>query len=132
MLATADQVEELADLIGLTALPARQRMAILAGRLIREGVLQQSAVSAADAYSDPARTAALADATIAVADLCAALVNRGVSPDLIEEQDFSALLRAREDAPTAEQVRAAADQILARLAAFEHDDADSRGGPPHE
>jgi V/A-type H+-transporting ATPase subunit A len=120
MLAIADQAEELADLIGVTALPARQRMAILAGRLTREGLLQQSAVSKADAYSDPVRSAALADAMIAVADLCAALVDRGVPPALVEEQDFSPLLRAREDAPTAEQVRAAADLILARLSALEH------------
>jgi V/A-type H+/Na+-transporting ATPase subunit A len=125
MLATADQVEDLADLIGPTALPARQRIAILAGRLIREGLLQQSAVSTVDAYSDPARSAALADAMIAVADLCAALVDRGVSPDLVEEQDFSPLLRAREDAPTAGQVRSAADLILARLGRLE----DAKGDP---
>jgi V/A-type H+-transporting ATPase subunit A len=124
LLATADQVQDLADLIGLTALPARQRMAILAGRLIREGLLQQSAVSDADAYSDAARSAALADALIAVADLCAALVDQGVSPDLVEEQDFSPLLRAREDAPTTRQVRAAADLILAKLGGLEHTGAD--------
>jgi V/A-type H+-transporting ATPase subunit A len=124
LLATADQVQDLADLIGLTALPARQRMAILAGRLIREGLLQQSAVSDADAYSDAARSAALADALIAVADLCAALVDQGVSPDLVEEQDFSPLLRAREDAPATRQVRAAADLILAKLGGLEHTGAD--------
>jgi V/A-type H+-transporting ATPase subunit A len=120
LLAEADRVSELADLIGLSALPPRQRMAILAGRLVREGLLQQSGVSTADAYSDQARSAALADALIAVADRCGTLVDNGVRADLIEEQDFSPVLRAREDASTAEQVRATADQLLARLNALKH------------
>ncbi len=53
VLAEADRIGELAELMGVTALPPRQRVAILAGRLAREGVLQQSAVSATDAYCDP-------------------------------------------------------------------------------
>ena len=119
LLAEADRVGELAELIGLTGLPSRQRMAILAGRLLREGLLQQSAVSAADAYSDAARSAALADSVIAVAERCDALAGAGVAASVIEDQDFSALLRAREDAGTAEQVRAIAAKLLDGLSALE-------------
>ncbi len=36
---------------------------MLAGRLLREGVLQQSALSATDAYCSPGKTAALVDVT---------------------------------------------------------------------
>ena len=119
LLAEADRVGELAELMGVTALPPRQRMTILAGRLAREGVLQQSAVSAADAYCDPARAAALVDLVLAVGDRCQELAQRGVSAALIEEQDFSPVLRAKEDASTPDQVRALAAGMLARLDALD-------------
>jgi V/A-type H+/Na+-transporting ATPase subunit A len=119
LLAEADRVGELAELMGATALPPRQRIAILAGRLAREGVLQQSAVSAADAYCDQARAAALIDAVLAVTDRCAMLADRGVAAGLIEEQDYSPVLRAREDAGTPRQVHELARQVLARLDALD-------------
>ncbi len=118
LLAEADRVGELAELMGVTALPPRQRMAILAGRLAREGILQQSAVSATDAYCDPARAGALVDLVLAVGDRCLELARRGVSAALIEDQDFSPVLRAKEDAGTPEQVRALAAGMLARLDAL--------------
>jgi V/A-type H+-transporting ATPase subunit A len=118
LLAEADRIGELAELMGVTALPPRQRMAILAGRLAREGVLQQSAVSGADAYCDRARAAALVDAVLAVGDRCRELAEGGADAGLIEEQDFSPVLRAKEDAGTPEQVRALAETMLARLAAL--------------
>lgn len=115
LLAEADRTGALAELMGVTALPPRQRMAILAGRLAMQGVLQQSAVSATDAYCDLARAGALVDAVLAVCDRCFRLTERGVDAGLIEEQDFSPVLRAKEDAGTPEQVRALADTMLARL-----------------
>lgn len=78
-------------------------------------MLQQSAVSAADAYSDPARTAALIDAVIAVTDRCAALAESGVAAGVIEEQDYSPILRAKEEAGLPEQVHEMASQVLRRL-----------------
>ncbi len=126
LLAEADRVGALAEVMGITALPARQRMDILAGRLVREAVLQQSAISAADAYCDPARAAALADAVLAVADRCQQAAGRGVDAALIEAQDFAPVLRAGQEAGTPEQVRARADQMLAALDAL---DALGAGGP---
>ncbi|HUJ07961.1 MAG TPA: V-type ATP synthase subunit A [Streptosporangiaceae bacterium] len=118
LLGEADRAGELAELMGVTALPPRQRMTILAGRLAREGVLQQSAVSAADAYCDQARAAALADLVLAVAGRCHELADQGVDPGLIEEQDFSPVLRAKEDASTPDQVRALGAQVIAGLGAL--------------
>jgi V/A-type H+-transporting ATPase subunit A len=115
LLAEADRVSELAELMGVTALPARQRVAILTGRLAREGVLQQSAVSATDAYCDPARTAALVDAVLAVAGRCTTLAESGVAAGAIEEQDYSPILRAREEAGLPQQVHEMASQVLRRL-----------------
>ena len=87
----------------------------MAGRLIREGVLQQNALSPVDACCDAARAAALASAVLAVADRCQALAGRGVPAAAIEEEDFSPVLRAREDATTADAVAECERAMLARL-----------------
>ncbi len=119
LLADADRIGELAELMGVTALPPGQRLTILAGRLVREGVLQQSALSPVDASCPPDRAAALADAALAVAGRCQELAERGVPPATIEDQDFSALLRAKDEAATPEEVRSRQDQVLARLDALQ-------------
>ena len=79
LLAEADRLGALAELMGVSALPGRERATILAGRLIREGVLQQSSLSDADAYCDIPRAAALAAAVLAVADRCQVLASAGIS-----------------------------------------------------
>jgi len=115
LLAEADRLSTLAELMGASALPARERAVMLAGRLIREGVLQQSALSAVDAYSDIPRTAALVTAVLAVADRCLDLAGRGVPAAVLEEQDFSPILRASQEASTPEAVTARQQDMLARL-----------------
>ncbi|MFF1273595.1 V-type ATP synthase subunit A [Streptomyces marokkonensis] len=97
VLAEADRLADLVDLIGIAALPPRERVSVLAGRLVREGVLQQSALSQRDAYCGPEKTAALADAVLAVVDRCRELVDAGVPAASVEEIDFGPLLRTRED-----------------------------------
>jgi V/A-type H+/Na+-transporting ATPase subunit A len=117
VLAEADRLADLVDLIGIAALPARERIGVLAGRLVREGVLQQSALSERDAYCGPEKTAALADAALAVAERCRALVDSGVPAASVEEIDFGPLLRAREDTGPhdADGVAARRDAMLAVL-----------------
>lgn len=117
VLAEADRLADLVDLIGIAALPGRERIGVLAGRLLREGVLQQSALSERDAYCGPEKTAALADAALAVADRCRDLVDAGVPAASVEEIDFGPLLRAREDTGPhdAAGVTARRDTMLAAL-----------------
>ncbi|WP_340375281.1 V-type ATP synthase subunit A [Streptomyces sp. SS7] len=117
VLAEADRLADLVDLIGIAALPARERIGVLAGTLVREGVLQQSALSEQDACCGPEKTAALADAVLAVADRCRALVDSGVPASSVEETDFGPLLRAREDTGPhdADGVAQRRDAMLARL-----------------
>ena len=86
MLTESDRLSSLAELLGVTALPPAERVSILAGQLIRKGVLQQNALSQADAFCDTARAAALASAVLAVADRCQALAGRGVPAAMIEEE----------------------------------------------
>jgi V/A-type H+/Na+-transporting ATPase subunit A len=116
LLAEADRLSLLAELVGASAMPGRERVTMLAGRLIREAVLQQSALSPLDASCGAARAAALADAVLGVVDRCQALIEGGLDAAVIEDQDFSPILRAREDAATADAVRGCHDAMLARLA----------------
>jgi V/A-type H+-transporting ATPase subunit A len=72
-------------------------MVLVAGRLLREAVLQQNAQNPNDARCGPEKTAALVDAVLAVIDTCRELVAGGVAAQLIEETDFGKLIRARDD-----------------------------------
>jgi V/A-type H+/Na+-transporting ATPase subunit A len=116
LLAEADRLSLLAELVGASAMPGRERVTMLAARLIREAVLQQNALSRVDASCPAARAAALAGAVLDVVDQCQALIEAGVDAAVIEEQDFSPVLRAREDAAAADDVRACGDAVLASLA----------------
>ncbi|MFD1662108.1 V-type ATP synthase subunit A [Streptomyces caeni] len=117
LLAEADRLADLVELVGVTALPPRERVSVLAGRLLREGLVQQNALSPSDAYCTPGKTAALADAVLAVIDRCAALADSGARADAVEAVDLTPLLRAREEAGPGDTapVAAARDTVLARL-----------------
>jgi V/A-type H+-transporting ATPase subunit A len=118
LLAEADRLGDLAELVGAASLPGHERVMLLAGRLLREGVLQQSALSPNDAHCTAAKTAALIDAVLAVVDQCDVLVDSGITAAEIEELDFSFLLRAAQETPPdgAEGVTARREQMLGVLA----------------
>ncbi|WP_291407437.1 hypothetical protein [Actinophytocola sp.] len=97
MLADADRLAAIADLVGVAALPGHERMVLLGARLMREAVLQQSALSTQDAFSSAAKTAALVDAVLAVVDAAQEAVAAGTPAGELEEVDFSPLVRAREE-----------------------------------
>ena len=128
-LAEADRLGALAELMGPGALPPGERVTLLAGRLIREGVLQQSSLSDVDGYCGAARGAALADAVLAAADACQKLAAAGVPPAAIEEEDFTPLLRAREEAPAPAEVGQHRDAMLARLDALAREHGPALGAP---
>ncbi|WP_406306584.1 V-type ATP synthase subunit A [Streptomyces sp. NBC_00885] len=117
LLSEADRLADLVDLVGITALPAQERVSVLGGRLVREGVLQQSALSELDAYCAPEKTAALVDAVLAVVARCRDLVESGTAAEAVEEADFTPLLRAREevDPDDAAGVHTRRDEVLAGL-----------------
>jgi V/A-type H+/Na+-transporting ATPase subunit A len=117
LLAEADRLASLADLVGITALPGRERMTMLTSRLLREAVLQQNALSAVDGHCPPAKTAALIDAVYAVYAATNDLVANGTAAALIEEVDLSPLIRARDEVPTDDDigVRIRLDIVLRHL-----------------
>ncbi|QBJ96273.1 V-type ATP synthase subunit A [Rhodococcus sp. ABRD24] len=117
LLADAGRLDALADLVGRRSMPAGERVVLLAGRLLREAVLQQSALSASDAFCSAAKGAALVDAVLAVVDRCTERADAGVSADTLEDVDYGPLVRAREDTgpDDADGVRRIRDAVLARL-----------------
>ena len=121
LLAEADRLGDLAELVGAGSLPGHERVVLLAGRLLREGVLQQSALSANDAHCSAEKTAALIDAVLAVVDQCDELIDRGISAAEIEELDFSPLLRAAQETSPgdAEGVFTRREQMLSVLAGLQ-------------
>ncbi len=120
LLAESDRLTDLADLVGAGSLPGHERVVLLAGRLLREGVLQQSALVDNDAHCGSAKTAALVDAVLEVVDRCEALVDGGVTAAEVEEVDFSPLLRAAQECgpDDADAVRVRRDRMLETLGAL--------------
>jgi V/A-type H+-transporting ATPase subunit A len=120
LLAEADRLAALAEILGAQALPGHERMVLLAGRLVREGVLMQSALSPNDAYCSSAKADALLSMVLDVGDACDRLVQRGVPATTIEELDLSGVLRCREETGPHDVagVRARRDEVLARLGAL--------------
>jgi V/A-type H+-transporting ATPase subunit A len=129
MLAEADRLTALADLVGIGSLPPTERVVLLGARLLREGVLQQNALSTTDASCSPEKGAALVEAVLAVVDRCHSLVDRGVLASTIEEQDYSGLVRAREETGSddVDAVHRRRDSLLAVLDGL---DGEESGGAP--
>ncbi len=117
LLAEADRLQPIADLVGISALPGRERVILLTGRLIREAVLQQSALSPNDGYAAPLKQAAIADSVLVVHDRCLELISQGLPASMLDEVDFSPLIRARDDAgpDDVDTVTKHCDQVLAML-----------------
>jgi V/A-type H+-transporting ATPase subunit A len=118
-LAEADRVDAVAQLVGATSLPDEERIVLLTGRLLREAVLQQNALSPNDATCAPAKQAALLDLVLALHERFRSLLERGVSAARIEEVDLSEAARAREAGGPAdvESVEAVRGRLLAALGA---------------
>ena len=117
LLSEADRVQAVADLVGAASLPDHERLVLLTGRLLREAVLQQNALSDNDAWAGAAKQAALLAMVLAIHDRAIDLTHRGVPGARIEELDFSDAARARdrvgpEDAHGVDVIR---DALLARM-----------------
>jgi V/A-type H+/Na+-transporting ATPase subunit A len=117
LVADADRLSALAELVGMGSLPGAERMVLLTGRLVREAVLQQSALSRNDSACSPDKGAALVDAVLAIHDRCLALIDRGVLASIIEEVDWGPLVRARDetDATDTAGIVARRDAVLRTL-----------------
>jgi V/A-type H+-transporting ATPase subunit A len=121
LLAEADRLAELSEIIGVSSLPGHERAVLLGGRLMRDGVLMQNALSPNDGFCSAEKGAALLDLVLEVVDACQRLMERGVAPDVIEQTDFGPVLRAREECGPADEaaVRARGTDFLKTLEALQ-------------
>jgi len=117
LLAEADRLSSLAEIVGATSLPGRERMVLLGGRLLRDGVLMQSDLSVNDGFCSAEKGAALLGLVLDVVDTCQRLVEAGVAADTLEQTDLTAVAQAREETGPADAagVDSRRDVILARL-----------------
>jgi V/A-type H+-transporting ATPase subunit A len=120
LLAEADRVDAVAQLVGATSLPDEERIVLLTGRLLREAVLQQNALSPNDATCLPEKQAALLELVLALHERFVSLVEHGVPAARIEEVDLSEAARARESGAPAdvESVEAIRVRLLSELGAL--------------
>jgi V/A-type H+-transporting ATPase subunit A len=114
LLAESDRLQAIAQLVGAGSLPDAERIVLLGGRLLREAVLQQSALSGNDVTCEPAKQAALLALVLRVVDRCQELVEHGVPAAVVEEQDFSSVTRARDLTPPG--AVSEVEDVYARLA----------------
>ncbi|MET3709228.1 V-type ATP synthase subunit A [Arthrobacter sp. UYEF6] len=121
LLAEADRLAELAEIIGTSSLPGHERMVLLGGRLLRDGVLMQNALSPNDAFCSAEKGAALLNLVLDVVDACQKLVERGVAATTVEQADLGPVLRAREETGPADAaaVTARSAEILKALEALQ-------------
>ncbi len=89
-------MQAVAELVGAASLPDNERIVLRTGRLLRESVLQQSALSANDVWCAPAKQTALLAMVLDLHDRAIDLVRRGVPAEQIEELDLSDAARARD------------------------------------
>ncbi|MGZ4354178.1 MAG: V-type ATP synthase subunit A, partial [Gaiellaceae bacterium] len=99
LLADGDRIESIAQLVGVGSLPDADRLTLFGARLVRDAVLQQSALSENDGRCDPSKQSALLELVLAVHDRCLELARGGVAVAALEDFDFSAVTRARDTTP---------------------------------
>ena len=80
LLSESDRLELIAQLVGATSLPDGERVVLLTARLLREAVLQQSSLSAHDAYCAPAKQDALLELVLTLHERFVQLVADGIPP----------------------------------------------------
>ena len=92
------RLERMARIIGKDALPARQRLTLLAAELVNEAFLRQSAFSPVDRTCSPERQARMMRLIAHFIELANAAANRGITPEQIAALDvMRPLARMSED-----------------------------------
>jgi V/A-type H+-transporting ATPase subunit A len=93
LLAQAEDLARIVNLVGPEALSGAQRWTLESAGLIKEGVLQQSALDEVDSYASPEKQYALLDLTLTLHDLGGHLLEQGAPVQ--ELMGLPVLARAR-------------------------------------
>jgi V/A-type H+-transporting ATPase subunit A len=79
------QLERMARIVGMDALPPAQQLTLSCADLVNDAVLRQSSFSEVDRYCSPERQTAILSLIIRFIDLARGAVEAGVHPDRIRE-----------------------------------------------
>jgi V/A-type H+-transporting ATPase subunit A len=93
LLAQADELERIVNLVGPEALSSAQRWVLESAGLIKEAILQQSALDPVDSYCSPEKQFGLLDAVLRFHDDGMELIGVGVPFEQLEELPFSTELK---------------------------------------
>jgi len=121
LLAETDELERIVNLVGPEALSSAQRWVLESAGLIKEAVLQQSALDPVDSYCSPQKQFQLLDLMLQYHDTGAALIDLGVPVEQLTELPFgSELKRLKSSVPSddLEQLKRFAEKIRQPLDAM--------------
>jgi V/A-type H+-transporting ATPase subunit A len=79
------QLERMARIVGMDALPPAQQLTLSCAALVNDAILRQSSFSEVDRYCSPQRQTAILSVIIRFIDLARGAVDGGVHPDRIRE-----------------------------------------------
>ena len=93
LLAEADELERIVNLVGPEALSASQRWVLQSSGLLKEAVLQQSALDPVDSYCSPQKQFQLLDLMLNMVDRGVEMIKLGVPAEQLIELPFHAELK---------------------------------------
>jgi V/A-type H+-transporting ATPase subunit A len=115
ILARDAELSRIVNLVGPEALSSAQRWVLEGAALIKEGVLQQSALDPVDSYASPQKQFQLLDLVLSVYDAGAELIELGVPVEQLAELPVMARLRRckeQYDSSQIEQLQAFQQEAL--------------------
>jgi V/A-type H+-transporting ATPase subunit A len=104
ILAHADELARIVNLVGPEALSPTQRWVLEGAALVKEGVLQQSALDETDSYASPAKQFALLDIVLEIVRQGKALLELGVPVEHISNMPILARARRLKSTYRSEQI----------------------------
>lgn len=108
MLARDAELSRIVNLVGPEALSSAQRWVLEGASLIKDGVLQQSALDQIDTFASPQKQFALLDLILTAYDMGAEMIEMGVPVQELQDQPILAKLRRCKEVYNSEQL----DELL--------------------
>ena len=104
LLAQADELERIVNLVGPEALSSAQRWVLESADLIKEAVLQQSALDAVDSYCSPHKQFKLLDIVLSFHDSGKELIDLGVPVEQLQQMPVVAQLKRLKSTYSSEEL----------------------------
>ena len=119
LLAASEELQRIVNLVGVEALSSEQRWTLEAASLIKEGLLQQSAIDEADSFASPEKQYALLAALLEIYRQGMKLVKLGAPARRLIQMPLLAQARRWKSQHSSEDIAALKAKIAAIPDAFE-------------